>query len=107
LLDPHFDRIDSTGKRAAWFMDQYCHPHETVHSIGEVLQWMNVDGFEFVNSLPHAGLDADDGDGRLFSVHSSGTAVTRAMNQLRDMGSGYREGGFFVVIGRRVRGAAT
>ena len=41
-----------SGKREAWFQDQYCHPHETCHTLDEVLGWMDEDGFEFVNSIP-------------------------------------------------------
>ena len=51
-LDPHFGRIGADGKREAWFQDQYCHPHETSHTIDEVLGWMIEDGFDFVNSIP-------------------------------------------------------
>ena len=39
-LDPHFTKIGARGKREAWFRDQYCHPHETCHTLGEVLRWM-------------------------------------------------------------------
>ena len=51
-LDPHFGKIGADGKREAWFQDQYHHPHETSHTIGEVLGWMSEDGFDFVNSIP-------------------------------------------------------
>ena len=32
-LDPHFNKVSADGKREAWFQDQYCHPHETCHTI--------------------------------------------------------------------------
>ena len=51
-LDPHFTKIGARGKREAWFRDQYCHPHETCHTLGEVLRWMEEDGLEFINSIP-------------------------------------------------------
>ena len=36
VLDPHFTKIGAEGKREAWFQDQYCHPHETCHTLSEV-----------------------------------------------------------------------
>ena len=37
----------------------------------------------------------------MFAPRDPGTALGRIVSQLADMGSGYREGGFFIVIGRR------
>ena len=37
----------------AWFMDQYQHPHETRHSMDEVLGWFEKYGVDFVNATPH------------------------------------------------------
>ena len=102
VLDPHFTKIGAEGKREAWFRDQYCHPHETCHTLGEVLGWMEEDGLEFVNSIPKPevgpGLTPDE---PMFAPRDPGTALGRIISQLADMGSGYREGGFFIVIGRR------
>ena len=104
FLDPHFNKMTAKGKRDAWFQDQYCHPHETCHSLGEVMRWMDEDGLDFVNSIPkpEVGPSLDSGE-QLFTPRDPGTALGRIMSQLGDMGSGYREGGFFIVIGRRRR----
>ena len=91
------------GRREAWFRDQYCHPHETSHTIDEVLGWLPENGLEFVNSVPKpepgSRLDADE---QLFAPRSPGTPISRVFSQLASMGNGYREGGFFIVIARRV-----
>jgi hypothetical protein len=104
VLDPHFTKVREEGRRDAWFQDQYCHPHETSHTLDELLRWMEEDGLEFVNSIPKPdvgpGLSADE---ELFVPRSPGTAVGRIISQLAHVGSGYREGGFFIVIGRRRR----
>ncbi len=101
-LDPHFGRVNGAGKTEAWFQDQYCHPHETCHTIDELLGWMEEDGLEFVNSIPKpvVGPVLTPGES-LFAPKDPGNAVSRFLSQLADMGSGYREGGFFTVIGRR------
>ena len=101
-LDPHFDRMSADGKREAWFQDQYCHPHETAHTLGEVIRWMEEEGLEFVNSIPKPELGPVLAPNEnLFTQKSSGTQVGRVLSQLAYMSSGYQEGGFFIVIGRR------
>jgi carbamoyltransferase len=101
-LDPHFGRVKAVGKTEAWFQDQYCHPHETCHTIDELLDWMADDGLEFVNSIPKPVMGPVlTPDEHMFERHDPGTAVSRFLSQLSDMASGYREGGFFTVIGRR------
>ncbi len=101
-LDPHFSKIDGEGKREAWFRDQYCHPHETCHTLGEVIAWMDEDGLDFINSIPKPELGPSlTPDEDLFAPRDPGTATSRVLSQLADLGNGYREGGFFIVIGRR------
>jgi SAM-dependent methyltransferase len=101
-LDPHFRAMSAAGKTAAWFQDQYCHPHETCHTLDEVLEWMAEDGLQFVNSIPKPvpGPVLTPGE-QLFAPRDPGSAVSRFLSQLADIRSGYREGGFFTVIGRR------
>ena len=105
-LDPHFERVAATGKREAWFQDQYCHPHESCHTLDEVLEWLDESDCDFVNSIPKPRIGAVlEPNEQLFAAHDSGTAVSRFLGQIANMSSGYREGGFFIVIGRR-RGLA-
>jgi carbamoyltransferase len=101
-LDPHFGRVSADGKREAWFQDQYCHPRETCHTLDELLGWMDEAGLDFVNSIPKPrGGPVLTPDEDLFALRDAGTAFSRVLSQLADMGSGYREGGFFIVCGRR------
>jgi SAM-dependent methyltransferase len=102
LLDPHFKDTGSDGRKKAWFQDQYCHPHETSHTMDEVLDWMKADGFEFVNSIPRVspGLAISERES-LFEPQDPGTAASRVASQLASLANGYREGGFFVMIGRK------
>lgn len=43
---------DDAEKRRTWYADQYEHPHESVHTVGEVLGWFRANGLEYVSSLP-------------------------------------------------------
>jgi SAM-dependent methyltransferase len=101
-LDPHLARVTADGKREAWLSDQYRHPHETCHHLGEVLGWLDEAGLEFVNSIPKPVVGPTLlPDERLFDPRPAGHPLGRFCSQLADLGSGYREGGFFIVIGRR------
>ena len=40
-LDPYLRRDLSSAKRGAWIMDQYYNPHETKHSMSEVIKWFS------------------------------------------------------------------
>ena len=52
-IDPILRRgIRSEAQSRAWFADQYCHPHESKHTIGEVLQWFDRTGIEFLRGVP-------------------------------------------------------
>jgi len=101
-IDPHFGRVSAADKRAAWFEDQYCHPHESCHTLDEVLKWLEENGLDFVNAIPKAAggppLGAQE---RLFEDKSPGNRLSRITSQLRSLKSGYQEGGFFIIIARR------
>ena len=102
VLDPHFGRIRSHPKHDAWYRDQYEHPHETCHTVDEVMGWMAEDGLEFVNSIPKPnGGTALSVDEALFEPRSPGSVWNRLVSQLAHVPSGYREGGFFIMIAKR------
>jgi carbamoyltransferase len=101
-LDPQFGKLVASGKRDAWLRDQYCHPHETTHTLDELLQWMDQDGFTFVNSIPKPSPGASlTHDERLFEPRRRGSSFSRIASQLAALSNGYYEGGFFVVICQR------
>jgi len=100
-LDPYLrkGRI-SSDKRRAWFEDQYRHPHESTHTVGEVLEWFERMKLEFVRGIPST-TGAPDFDGRLLAPAPVGTAFDHARSQLRQVVTGNREGGFFLMIARK------
>ncbi|MDJ0868343.1 MAG: class I SAM-dependent methyltransferase [Myxococcota bacterium] len=88
-------------KQRAWFADQYRHPHESKHTMGEVLRWFERTGLEFVRGVPATSPVEEDGPAGLFEAVPPGGPIDRAAVQLREIVTGGREGGFFVMIGRR------
>lgn len=92
----------SEAQKQAWFADQYSHPHESKHTIGEVLQWFNSTKIEFVRcvlSMRSAGPLLDGSS--LFEPQAPGTTLNRFFVQAREVVTGSREGGFFLMIGRK------
>lgn len=103
FLDPRLrdPNLGGTRKRA-WFADQYRNPHESKHTIGEVLEWIRELDLEFIRSIPDTrffnSLSQQD---RLFEPQPGAGPIER---RLREFAMGFqpsREGGFFTVIARR------
>lgn len=102
FLDPRLrDWSREPDRIRAWFMDQYRHPHETRHSMDEVLGWFERHGVDFVNGIPHLDGSAFAESERLFANHVPGSTPSRFMTQFGMLVSGGRDGGLFVMIGRK------
>ncbi len=106
LFGPKIDyvvrkRIHDARKADIWIKDQYFNPHETWHSIGEVLAWFDENGVEFLNcSPPILGSDGEEASD-LFSATRPGTKYQRAVTQLSWLSTISREGALFDLIGRK------
>jgi SAM-dependent methyltransferase len=92
----------SQTRKETWFADQYENPHESKHTIGEVLKWFRETGFTFVKSIPKAvpgkTLAFDE---RLFEPERAGNVLERFLVEFPLMFTGSKEGGFFIVIGKK------
>jgi 2-polyprenyl-3-methyl-5-hydroxy-6-metoxy-1,4-benzoquinol methylase len=106
LLGPRIDYVIRTQIRDArkaetWIKDQYYNPHETWHSIDEVLRWFAKNNVTFLNcSPPILGTDAETTK-NLFAQTDRGTSYQRLVTQLGWIASIGREGALFDLIGRR------
>ena len=69
--------------------------------MGEVLRWFERYGVDFVNAIPH--LDGSDFTERenLFQPHSKGGTPNRFLTQMGMLLSGGKDGGLFIMIGRK------
>lgn len=110
LLGPDIDyvvrnRIKDARKADIWIKDQYYNPHETWHSIDEVLGWFDEFGVEYLNCSPpvlDSGAEDTAGDTEgLFAKTSPGTRYQRIVTQLGWLGTIAREGALFDMIGRK------
>ncbi len=94
-------RIHDARKADIWIKDQYYNPHETWHSLDEVLQWFQENQIEFLNASPPILNTASEDSLDLFDPTDSGTKAQRIVTQLSWLGTIAREGALFDVIGRR------
>jgi SAM-dependent methyltransferase len=98
------DRAAEPERREAWLRDQYRHPEEHLHTVGEVLRWFRANDVEFVRAYPSAQVH-DDAPDDLFAPAPDAWAPERWLAQIGWMASLGHEGGLWVMVGRR-RGAA-
>jgi SAM-dependent methyltransferase len=92
----------SCAKRHAWFMDQYKNPHESKHTISEVLDWLDEAGLQFVKSIPKTVPFAPLSDSEeLFEPDVVGNWLERRIVETSMMFTGSSEGGFFIVIAQK------
>lgn len=101
FLDPRLLDRHAT-KSLVWFRDQYQNPHESKHTIGEVLGWFQSFGFEFCYGIPNPRLrERFDAADFMFSPRPPGNVAGRFLAQFLSVFSGWQEGGLFIMIGKR------
>jgi SAM-dependent methyltransferase len=101
LLDRGLRADRESVRREAWFMDQYKHPHETRHSIDEVLAWFDDAGCDFMSCVPTIGDMEFTDEIRLFEPHSAGRFLDRLSTEVHMLLTGASDGGLYIMIGRR------
>lgn len=100
----YFMRRPSMGdeKKRIWYMDQYKNPHEDKFSVDDVLEWFGKNDIEYVNSVPRIRLGYRfTSSDALFEPQPAGSRFEHLVCQLRWILTEGREGGFFVLIGRK------
>lgn len=108
-LDFHMRRRDvDESKKEIWFADQYRNPHESWHSMDEVLGWFDETNVKFLSSVPsmqpHPGVYPEQSrraGADLFKEHARGSSWDHITKQLGWMFTIGREGGLFVMVGEK------
>jgi len=100
------DRRSEPERREAWLRDQYFHPEEHSHTLGDVQRWFSDNGVEFLRTYPNALLGEDPADEvDLFSFAGDDWWLENWIAQLTWVARLSHDGGLFVVIGRRETGS--
>jgi len=93
------ERAAEPARREAWLRDQYRHPEEHRHTLGEVRRWFDENGVRYLRSFPSAQFG--DAGAPLDSDESDGWWLEDWLAQLGWMRSLGAEGGLFISVGRR------
>jgi SAM-dependent methyltransferase len=101
-LDPRLrgSRLNS-GRWAAWYMDQYRHPHESRHSMAEVEQWFDRSGFDLKLTIPPVGGEDFTEHTQLFGDRPARRRLDYVVAELEMLLAGGRDGGLYMMIGRK------
>jgi 2-polyprenyl-3-methyl-5-hydroxy-6-metoxy-1,4-benzoquinol methylase len=92
------DRAAEPERRAAWLRDQYQHPEEHRHTLGEVRRWFAQNQVTFVRSYPPAFSGGEPTS--LLEPEEDSWMLGDWMTQLGWIGSIGSEGGLFITVGR-------
>lgn len=103
-LGPEIDyvvrnRIRDRRKVEIWVKDQYYNPHETWHSIDEVMAWFSENDVAYLNCYP--AIIGSNSSQDLFAASDPGSRIGRLLTQLSWLTTIASEGALFVVTGRR------
>jgi len=103
-IDPliRTSKMGETRKRI-WFEDQYKNPHESTHTIDEVLRWFDENGIEFITGIPKIDGSEFHSQEKLFKPQARGSWLNHILVQLGYVFSGSSQGGLFVMIGKRIK----
>jgi hypothetical protein len=93
------DRRCEPARREAWLRDQYRHPEEHRHTLGEVRTWFADNGVDFIRAFPSALIGENPED--LLEPAEDHWPLEAWLAQLGWMRQLGHEGGLFVTIGRR------
>ena len=91
-------------KKRGWWNDQYLHPHETTHTIGEVLDWFQKNDVEFYQTTPSTKL-FDESITEIAGVWNKELHYphipTRTWTQIKWIWETHHEGGYWITFGRK------
>jgi SAM-dependent methyltransferase len=103
VFDHRLRGADGDVRSETWYMDQYRHPHETRHSMDELLQWFDAEGFDFTASIPTIGDTAFSDRMALFDVQPVGSRMDRLSSEIELLLTGGKDSGLYIMIGRKRR----
>ncbi|MBU0980118.1 MAG: class I SAM-dependent methyltransferase [Nanoarchaeota archaeon] len=103
FIKPQISTFEDKERLRGWFNDQYKHPHESTHTVGQVLRWFRANDIEFVSSVPRISL-TDEIDTSFESIFFRDPSVKPRLNwlpQLKWLWTIRNEGGYFLMVGRK------
>jgi 2-polyprenyl-3-methyl-5-hydroxy-6-metoxy-1,4-benzoquinol methylase len=93
------DRKGEPARREAWLRDQYMHPEEHLHTLGEVRRWFAENNVDYVRAYPSALIGEEPED--LLEPAGDDWGIESWLAQVGWMGQLGDEGGLWVTVGVR------
>jgi len=103
-LPMQLKHMEDTEKLRGWWNDQYKHPHETTHTVGEVLRWFKLKNIDFVQITPPLGFNKLNLDlvGVWHNVQNSRPSFfLRTLGQFSWIFTTNKEGGYWITFGKK------
>jgi 2-polyprenyl-3-methyl-5-hydroxy-6-metoxy-1,4-benzoquinol methylase len=97
--------VEDKERARGWWNDQYLHPHETSHTIGEVLRWFRKNGIEYYHNVPSSRV-FDQSNLEISGVWNNTNELypsipTRLYKQMGWIWKTHREGGYWITFGKK------
>lgn len=98
--------VEDKERTRGWWNDQYLHPHESTHTVGEVLKWFRKTGIGYHQSVPSLNF-FDKTDFEIAGVWNRTNQKLpyiplRILKQLSWIWKTHHEGGYWITFGRKV-----
>ncbi len=97
--------VEDKERARGWWNDQYLHPHESSHTIGEVLQWFKKNNIEYYQTIPSSKL-RDKSILKIAGVWNKTNEhypnfLSRIYLQLGWIYTTHHEGGYWITFGKK------
>ncbi len=99
FFDKTLRKMKNNEKKHAWKLDQFFNPHETSHTLSELIDWFEEKDISFINSIPFTF----NSDESIFSKKNKPSKLDLMLREplLAFNPTQIREGGFFIIIGQK------
>lgn len=103
FMEMQIGKTEDKEKVRGWWNDQYCHPHETTHKVGEVMKWFEKNNIEYYQTVPSTKLlDESTLDiAGVWNKESLPSLSVRAITQIRWIWETHHEGGYWITFGKK------
>ena len=101
-LEKQLVKLENDSEKCrTWWADQYEHPHESVHTVDEVLDWFSRNGVTYVSSFPRAELFSSSDVDKIFKQRRPSGHAVHLLKQFVWIVTQNSGGGYFVMVGQR------
>jgi 2-polyprenyl-3-methyl-5-hydroxy-6-metoxy-1,4-benzoquinol methylase len=95
--------IKDKERARGWWNDQYLHPHESTHTMGEVIKWFEQNSIEFTQTIPSSRLfdESNTEIAGVWNKEKKPNIIKRTIKQASWIATTHHEGGYWITFGRK------